>query len=70
MENGEVILYTAKDGSAVIQLRAEGGTVWLTRTEIADLFQTTPQNITLHIQGVCEEGEVDLASTRDRKSVV
>lgn len=63
MENGEIILYTAEDGSAVIQLRAEEGTVWLTRTEIADLFQTTPQNITLHIQGVCEEGEADLEST-------
>jgi len=63
MENGEVILYTAADGSTVIELRAEEGTVWLTRTEIADLFQTTPQNITLHIQGVCEEGEVNLEST-------
>lgn len=43
-----------------VRLRAEGGTVWLTRTEIADLFQTTPQKITLHIQGICEENEVDL----------
>lgn len=67
MENGEIILYTAEDGSATIQLRAEEGTVWLTRTEIANLFQTTPQNITLHIQGVCEEKEVDLESTsKDR----
>lgn len=63
MGNGEIILYAAEDGSAVIQLRAEGGTVWLTRTEIADLFQTTPQNITLHIQGIYEEREVDLEST-------
>jgi hypothetical protein len=63
MKNGEIILYTAEDGSAVIQLRAEEGTVWLTRTEIADLFQTTPQNITLHIQGVYEEMEADLEST-------
>lgn len=36
-------------------MRAEEGTVWLTRSEIADLFQTTPQNITLHIQ-VQKEG--------------
>lgn len=63
MGNGEIILYTAEDGSAGIQLRAKEGTVWLTRTEIAELFQTTPQNITLHIQGVYEEGEVDLEST-------
>jgi len=63
MRNGEIILYTAEDGSAVIQLRAEEGTVWLTRTEIANLFQTTPQNITLHIQVIYEEGEADLQST-------
>lgn len=63
MGNGEIILYTAEDGNAVIQLRSEEGTVWLTRTEIAELFQTTPQNITLHIQGIYEEGEVDLDST-------
>ncbi|MFV0340224.1 MAG: hypothetical protein ACK5MA_06295 [Parachlamydiaceae bacterium] len=63
MGNGEIILYTAEDGSAAIQLRAEEGSVWLTRTEIAELFQTTPQNITLHIQGVYEDGEVELEST-------
>ncbi len=61
MSNGEIILYTTEDGQTSIQLRAEEGTVWLTRMEIADLFQTTPQNITLHIQGVCDENEVDLA---------
>jgi len=61
MSNGEIILYTTVDGKASVKLRAEEGTVWLTRTEIADLFQTSPQNITLHIQGICEENEVDIA---------
>nr|AIA13593.1 Virulence protein RhuM family [uncultured bacterium] len=46
-----------------MKLRAEEGTVWLTRSEIAELFQTTPQNITLHIQGIYEENEADPAST-------
>ncbi len=63
MENGEIILYTAEDGSATIKLHAEGGTVWLSRMGIADLFQTTPQNITLHIQAVYEEDEVDIEAT-------
>jgi hypothetical protein len=63
MENGEIILYTAEDGDVTIRLHAEGGTVWLSRIEIADLFQTTPQNITLHIQAVCEEDEVDIEAT-------
>lgn len=63
MSNGEIILYTTDDGKTSIKLRAEDGTVWLTRLEIADLFQTTPQNITLHIQGIYEENEADLNST-------
>lgn len=63
MYNGEIILYTTEDGKSSIKLRAEEGTVWLTRTEIAELFQTTPQNITLHIQGIYEENEADVSST-------
>lgn len=63
MSNGEIILYTTEDGKTSIKLRAEENTVWLTRIEIAELFQTTPQNITLHIQGIYEENEVDADST-------
>ena len=63
MSNGEIILYTTEDGKASIQLRAEDGTVWLSRIEIASLFQTTPQNITLHIQGIYDESEADSTST-------
>lgn len=63
MDNGEIILYTAEDGSAIIKLRAEEGTVWLTQAEIADLFQTTPQNITLHIKSIYEEKEEQVEST-------
>jgi len=39
-------------------LRAESGTVWVTRAEIAELFQTTPRNITLHIKAICAEREL------------
>lgn len=63
MQNGEIILYNTEDGKTSIQFRAEEGTVWLTRTEIGELFQTTPQNITQHIQGIYEENEADPLST-------
>lgn len=56
--SGELILYTAEDGSAAVQLRAEGGTVWLTQSEIATLFDTTPQNITQHTKALYAEGEL------------
>ena len=58
MTEGELILYTAEDGSVAIQLRAEGGTVWITQAEMAALFHTTPQNITLHVKAIYVEGEL------------
>jgi hypothetical protein len=63
MTEGELILYTSPDGSTSVRLRAEGGTVWLTQNEMSELFQTTPQNITLHIKAIYEEGELMLEAT-------
>ncbi len=63
MAFGEIILYKAEDGSTSVQLRAEEGTVWLTQAEIASLFQTSPQNITLHIKSIYLEKELMLEST-------
>ncbi|MEX0961358.1 MAG: virulence RhuM family protein [Simkaniaceae bacterium] len=59
MDRGEVILYTTADGQTSIQLRIENGNVWLTQLELAELFQTTKQNISLHIKNILEEGEID-----------
>jgi hypothetical protein len=55
---GELVLYTAEDGSANFFLRAQGGTVWLTQLELAALFQTTKQNVSLHVKNVLVEGEL------------
>lgn len=63
MSGGELILYTAEDGSAAIQLRAEGGTVWLTQLEMATLFDTSKQNVSLHIKNILAEGELAEAAT-------
>lgn len=63
MSNGEIILYTTEDGQTSIQLRAQEGTVWLTRTEIAKLFQTTPQNVTMHVRDIYNSGEAEAKST-------
>ena len=58
MSTGELILYTTEDGATQLHLRAEGGTVWLMQAEIATLFQTTKQNISLHAKNVLAEGEL------------
>ncbi|NGX59521.1 MAG: hypothetical protein KR126chlam3_00673 [Chlamydiae bacterium] len=63
MQNGEIILYTTEDGKASIQLLPVDGTVWMSQAEMAALFQTTPQNITLHIKAIYEEGELEEKAT-------
>jgi hypothetical protein len=63
MANGEIILYTTEDGTASIQLRTQDGTVWLTQAEIAELFQTSPQNITTHLRAIYADNELDEAAT-------
>lgn len=61
--HGELVIYSADDGSAQFYLRAQDGTVWLTQAEIAALFQTTPQNITQHVRAIYAEGEASEAAT-------
>lgn len=61
--NGEIILYNSEDGAARIELQIEGGTVWLSQAEMADLFQTTPQNITQHVRAVYAAGEMEKTAT-------
>lgn len=64
--NGELILYRTEDGRTDIHLRAADGTVWLTQAEMADLFATTPQNITQHVRTVYDESElVEEATCKD-----
>lgn len=59
----ELILYTTEDGQTSIKLRAEEGTVWLSQAELAELFQTTPQNITQHVKAIYGEGELQPDAT-------
>ncbi len=58
-----LILYTTEDGRNRIQLRAEDQTVWLTQLEMAELFNATKQNISLHLKNLLEDGELDPAAT-------
>lgn len=53
--SGQVLIY--RDGALNLQVRLEGETVWLTQLQMAELFQTTKQNISLHILNILEEGE-------------
>ncbi|WP_244667720.1 virulence RhuM family protein [Xanthomonas sp. D-109] len=54
----ELILYRSEDAQMRIQVRLEGDSVWLTQAQIAELYQTTPQNVTQHLRTIYEEGEL------------
>jgi hypothetical protein len=60
---GEFLVYQTEDGSARVACRFAEGTVWLTQAAMAGLFQTTPQNITLHIAAIYEDQELQEDAT-------
>ena len=62
MEN-KIIIYQTQDGQTKIDVRLENETVWLTQNQMAELFQTTKQNVSLHIKNIFEEGELSENST-------
>ena len=58
LPNSAIILYQTEDGRTRIQCRFENETVWLTQALMAELFQVTPQNVTLHLKAIFAEGEL------------
>ena len=58
MEN-EIIIYQTQDGKTKIDVKIEDETVWLTQSQMADLFETTKQNISQHIKNAYDEGELN-----------
>lgn len=54
----ELILYTSEDGQTRLHLRVETETIWLSQLEIAELFQTTKQNVSLHAKNIFEDKEL------------
>ena len=64
----QVVIYKSIDGQAEISVQFEGETVWLTQQQIAELFDTTKQNVNLHIQNIFNEGEL-LSEATVKKSL-
>ncbi len=61
MENNQIVIYETPEAS--IEVKLEQDTVWLTQTQMVELFQQSKQNISLHISNVFKEGELDRNST-------
>jgi hypothetical protein len=63
---GQLLIYQTEDGRIKIEARLQDETLWLTQQQMAALFQTTQQNISLHLGNVYEEGElVESATHKD-----
>ena len=63
-QSSQFLIYQTEDGRVRLDVRFEGESVWLTQQMLADLFQTSRQNITLHIGNIYEEGELHPEATR------
>ena len=59
IENGEIIIYQPDNVSMMLEVRIEDETVWLTQAQMSELFQTTRNNITLHITNIFKEKELE-----------
>ncbi len=59
----DLILYSSEDGQTRLHLRVEGQNVWLSQMEIAELFQSTKQNVSLHAKNIFEDGELSPEAT-------
>jgi hypothetical protein len=66
----QFVIYQAENGQTKLDVRFEGETVWLTQPLMADLFQTSTDNISLHLKHIYVEGELDENSTTEDYSVV
>jgi len=58
-----IIIYQTEDGKTKVDVKIENETVWMTQASIAELYQTTPQNITMHIKNIYVENELDKDAT-------
>ncbi len=61
--DGEFLLYQTEDGQVKLEVRLQNETVWLTQQMMAELFRTSKQNISHHIHGIYEEGELQPEAT-------
>jgi hypothetical protein len=58
MEERSIIIYNTKDGKASISLLTKDGTVWMNQNQLAELFDTSVPNISMHISNILNENEL------------
>lgn len=66
----ELMVYQADSGALEVRLDAQNDTVWLTQRQLADLFETSTDNISLHLKNIFDDGELNEVATTEESSVV
>jgi len=60
----EIIIYRSEDGLTKIETKLENETLWLTQAQLAELYSTTKQNVSLHISNILSDGELDTSTVK------
>ena len=63
MNKNEIVLFESKDGKVTLPVSVDVDTVWLSRKQMAELFNVTPQNITMHLKSIYKTGELEESAT-------
>lgn len=66
----EILVYEAPDGEVRVDVRLEQETIWLSQAQMAEVFETSADNISLHLRNIYRDGELDEAATTEDSSVV
>ena len=69
-KNNQIIIYSTEDGEMKLEVKLENETVWLSQKQMAELFNCSTDNISLHLKNVYFEGELDENLTTEDSSVV
>jgi len=70
ISDNQIVFYQSLDGSVNIEVLFAEKNIWLTQKKIAELFDCSTDNISLHLKNIYQENEVDIKSTNEEFSVV
>lgn len=60
---GEILVYEAPDGGVRVEVKLDRDTVWLTQRQMSELFETTPENVLMHLKNIYADGELEEPAT-------
>lgn len=59
----ELLIYETREGATGVTVRTDGETAWLTQRQMGELFDTTPENVLMHLKNIFADGELDEPAT-------